>query len=119
MNNSKLAIENVSLSIEETVDRTPQLREREQNLIHILEAVRMVKESESWSTLKKEIFDGLVGTLNKEITEEAKKEDPDRLKLNRLAGQLKWAEKYSDLGKLENVFKLELTKIRQLLYGKG
>jgi len=117
MNNSKFAIEGAALK-NEMVNRQPFLQEREGELIAILDAIRTVQGSKAWSTLKTEVFDGLVERLTKDLQTEAKKETPDGLKLNRLAGQLKWAERYSDLSKLELEFRLELTNIRTQLYGK-
>ena len=117
MNNSKLAIDSVSLSEEEKVDVKPQLQQREGTLIKIIEAIQGVAKTPEWSTLKTELFDNLVNVIEKDLRDEAKKEDPDALKLNRLAGQLKWAEKFSDLTKLENVFRVELTGLRKNLYG--
>lgn len=119
MNNSLLAIEYSNLSLEDAVDRTPTLREREAELIQILSAIQGVASSKEWSSLKEKVFDNLTTTLEKEIKNEAQKENPDTLKLNRLAGQLKWAEKYSDLSKLERIFRGELTNVRKLLYGKS
>lgn len=117
MNNSKLAIDSVSLKEEEQVDQKPLLRQREAFLLKIIEAIQGIIKTPEWSTLKIEVFDNLVNVLEKDIKDEAKKEDPDALKLNRLAGQLKWAEKYSDLTKLEAIFRTELTSIRKNLYG--
>lgn len=117
MNNSKLTIEQVSLHEEEQVDQKPILREKEGELIKILESIRKIQQTEEWSTLKINVFDNLTVSLSKELTSEAKKENPDTLKLNRLAGQLKWAERYSDLSKLEEEFRLQLTNVRKLLYG--
>lgn len=117
MNNSKLAIDSVSLTEEQPVDVAPQLKDREGKLIKIIEALQSVNQSQAWSTLKTEVFDSIVNILEKEIKDEAKKETPDTLKLNRFAGQLKWAEKYSDLYKLENVFRQELTHIRTKING--
>jgi hypothetical protein len=118
MNNSFLAIENVRLEVEEKVDNTESMNEKEAGLVSIIEAIRTINASKEWSTLKEKVFDDLVSLLNSQMTTEARKEIPDTLKLNRLAGQLKWAEKYADLTKLENVFLLELTNIRKLLHGK-
>lgn len=117
MNNSKLAIEKVSLTVEEQVDTKPLLREKESELIAILEALQGIQRSKEWSTLKTKVFDKLPVDLSKQIQTEARLEIPDTLKLNRLAGQLKWAEKYSDLSKLEDIFRLELTNVRKQLYG--
>lgn len=118
MNNSRLVHEAVSLTLEEPLHNKETFRAREGELITIIAALRAVQDSPEWSTLKTKVFDDLPLALTREIQSEARKENPDTLKLNRLAGQLKWAEKYSDLSKLEQVFKLELTNVRTLLYGK-
>ncbi len=117
MNNSKLAIESMSLSEEPRIDNKPLLREQEARLVRILTAIKQVSDSEEWSTLKNEIFDSLVNTLERELKNEAKKESPDTNKLSRLSGQLIWAERYADLVKLENKYRLELQGIRLQLHG--
>ena len=116
MNNSKLAIDSVGIFEEPKVDTKPYLREREGQLLKIIEAIQGVNQSGHWGTLKTELFDTLVDRLENQLKDEGKKENPDSNKLNRLAGQLKWAEKYSDLTKLENVFRVELTSIRKQLH---
>lgn len=117
MNNSLLKIENVPLTMDSTVDRSEMLKEREGKLLRIIEALRSVQGTKSWGVLQELVFDGLTDTLTKEINTEARQDNPDSLKLSRLAGQLKWAEKFSDLSKLENVFRIDLTNIRKA-YGK-
>lgn len=118
-NNSKFALDSISLNEEQPVDLKPQLQQREAHLIKVIEAIRGVSKSVEWSTLKTEIFDSLVNVLEDQIKNEAKKENPDSLKLNRLAGQLKWAEKYADLNKLENVFRVELSGLKIKLHGES
>lgn len=118
MNNSKLAVDFTEITLEEKADITPILRERETKLTKIINAIQGIANTDEWSTLKTEVFDGLARTLGNDIQREARKDSPDTLKLNRLAGQLKWAEKFSDLSKLENVFRTELTNIKKQLYGK-
>lgn len=118
MNNSFLAVEYATLSEEPKTDFVPVFREKEEGLIKIITAIQGVSASKEWSTLKDKVFDALVKNLLKDIQDEARKETPDTLKLNRLSGELKWAEKFSDLKKLENVYRLELTNVRTKLYGK-
>ena len=117
MNNSKFAIDSVSLEIEEPFINVDGFKEREQKLVRVIEALREVEKTHGWSSLKKELFDSLPDSLNKQINQEAKKLSPDINKLNRLAGELKWAEGFSDLKKLEETFKVELQSVRQRLYG--
>lgn len=116
MNNSKIAID--SGFQEENLDRTPWLRQREGELVTIIEAIGRVNESGDWSILKKHIFDGLVETLERKLNLEAKKNDLNSPEIYRLQGQLAWARKYADLQKLNEFFRLELTNIRKQLHGK-
>jgi hypothetical protein len=115
MNLSQVTIE---LTPEPEADNKPRLRAEEGRLVKIIEAIQGISSRPEWSTLKTEVFDNLPTILEKDLKEEAKKDNPDPMKLNRLAGQLKWAEKYSDLTKLESTYKVELQRVRIQLYGK-
>lgn len=117
MNNSKFAIESVPLHVEEPLMNLDGLKEREQKLVRTIEALQEVQKTKAWSSLKKELFDELPASLEKQISAEAKKLNPDTLKLNRLSGELKWAEHYSDLKKPEEMFRVELQNVRKQLYG--
>lgn len=90
----------------------------EARLVRIIEAIQGLRSSKEWSTLKTEVFESLATVLEKDLKTEAKKEDPDPKKLNRLAGELKWADKFADLGKLETSYRLQLQNVRQQLNGK-
>ena len=116
MNNSRIVIDNAS--VEEEFDRAPVLREREAELVKIIEAIKGVISSEEWSSLKNLVWDGVVETLERQQKSEASKEEINTLALSKINGQLVWAKKYADLESLANVFRLELTNIRQILYGK-
>jgi hypothetical protein len=118
MNNSFLAVEKVSLSQDTKVDRAPILRQREGELITILDSLKAIQASKEWSSLKNLIFDELAKSLSKELRSEARADNPNVLKLRFIAGQIKWAEKYADLKKLEDTYRLELTNVRIQLYGK-
>lgn len=106
----------ISDSFEEEV--SPQLRTEESRLIRIIEALKAVQSSQSWSTLKIELFDRLASTLERDLMQEAQKIGADSNKLNRLSGQLEWAEKYADLSKLENRYKVQLSNVKKQLDGK-
>ncbi len=114
MNNSGLAIENLG---DKEIDRELFLQEEEAKTIKIIDAIRGVSESLAWRTLKTELFSDLPLSLKKDLLEESRKESPNVLKLNRLAGKLEWAEKYADLEKLENSYKTKLIGIRKNLHG--
>jgi hypothetical protein len=121
MNNSFIALDNLEpIDKPQEIDRSPWLRQKEVELIKIIEALQRVNVSEDWSTLKSHIFEGVVEKLEKDMLDEAKKDSPDLSKLASLKGQFVWAKKYSDLDSLAQAFKVELQGIRQTLknYGK-
>lgn len=117
MNNSKIALEAVTLSQETPFDVIPQLREREQILVRIIEAIRELKQTAAWSTLKSLIFDDLSASLKRDLLTESRKDSLDPLKISKIAGQLKWSERFSDLDTFEVRYTTELTGIRKQLHG--
>lgn len=99
-------------------DVKEHLQAEEARLIKIIESLREVQRSKSWSSLKTEVFDNLVNSLERSLREEARKDEPNTNKLNRISGELKWAERFSNLGKLENEYQVQLQNVRLKLYGK-
>lgn len=107
---------NISLQYEAPEDDLiPKLRAEESRLTKLLEAIRGLKKSNEWRILTEMLFEALPNTLERTLMEEAKKEVPDTQKLNRLSGQLEWAEKYADLSKLEGKYHVQLQSIKQQL----
>lgn len=115
MNNSQVLTDSFS---EASDDFAPRLRKEEARLLRIVEALQAVQSSKEWSSLKTEVFDNLVNVLEKDLRTESEKIDPEPNKLNRIMGKLEWARRYSDLQKFENEKRVELTNVRQQLYGK-
>ncbi len=95
-----------------------QIQLREAALVRQIEAVRAIQGTSDWSTLKNEIFASLLTSLERVLREEAKNENPNTNKLNRITGEIKWAERFSDLSKLEGTLMVELTQVRKRLHGK-
>ncbi len=110
-------MDSIDVSLEEVPVRSDFLKEREQKLIKIIESLQEVQTTKGWSSLKSKLFDELTVNLERQISVEAKKETPNIQKLNRLAGELKWAERFSDIQKLEDTFRVELQNVRKQLYG--
>lgn len=117
MNNSKLAQDAVNLNIEEPTDITVQLRERQEKLTKLLKGIQ--DANKGWSSLKDELFDPLVATLEGQLLSEAKSESPNPSKLNRLAGNLEMVKRFADLSKLEAIYRNELNQIKLKLHGKN
>ena len=113
MNNSFLGIDESDKEA-----KKEQLRSEEARIVKILEAITTISSSKEWHVLKIEVFDNLVNILEKNIQEEACKEEVKLGRLNHLAGELKWAERYANLSKLEKEYRSKLKSIRINLYGK-
>lgn len=109
MNSSKIVIDN----LEEEVNTTPWLRQRQTELLQIIEAIDAIEASNYWKVLEKKVFEGVVESLYRRLRNE--KDDKE---IYRLQGQIVWSEKYSDLKKLAFVYKQELERIKKQLDGK-
>lgn len=115
MNNSFIAIENVSLELEETVDNTAIFRQKEADLLAIIKAIQTIAESQEWLVLKEKIFDGVVESIKKQREIEIEKKPLNGPMIHSLNGQLVWAKKYSNFETLADIYKQELTNIRKQL----
>lgn len=113
MNNSKIAID--SFSIVDFADTTVILRQRQTELLKIIEALQGVIKTDQWQVLKELMFDGLVESLQRRLQTEASKNELNSPEIYRLNGQLLWAKRYSDLNKLTETYKVELNQITKKL----
>lgn len=109
MNNAKLAIDYVEEQFE--AEKAPLIRQRQEEVVKIIEALESLVLNGNWKVLKILLFDGLVVALEARLKLEASKKMIDVNELNILNGQLMWAKRYSDLNKLIDVYKLELTQL--------
>jgi hypothetical protein len=90
----------------------PTLHSKEGTGVKIIEALLKINETQEWKVLKELVFDDLVGSLERRLLAEAKKDEPNTMELARLNGQLTWAKKYSDLEKFSNEYRVEIKNIR-------
>lgn len=115
MNNSFIAIENVSLNEDKKDINKPFLRAKETKLTAVIEAIVRLANNEDWLLLKEEVFDGVVESLKKQRDTEVEKKPLNGPVIHSLNGQLVWAKKYSDILTLAEIYKLELVNIRKVL----
>lgn len=113
MNNSKIALDKVNLSLEEPTGNLEKLRETETKLVRIIEAISELNQITVWSTLKSLVFDGRIESIEKQVVSESLKQEIHDSELYRLQGRLYEARKY-DLDRLLQDSRQELSKIRQL-----
>lgn len=111
-------MENISLELEEPVDNTVLLREKETQLVKIIQALEEIEKNDTWQYLKETIFDGIVESLKKRRDLEVEKKPLNGPLIHSINGQLEWAKKYSNLTSLASIYRLELSNVRKLLNGK-
>lgn len=114
MNNSKIVLDDMSLSLDEPVDTTEHFREKESELVRIIEAIERIDKSDEWSTLKSLIFSQTVSSLEKRLRAESESDVIHDSNIYRLQGQLIWARKYADLHRLAESYRTELSNIKKL-----
>ncbi len=86
-------------------DSETKLRDRQAELIKILEAIELVLKNKGWQTLKELVFDGVVESLNRQLLSEAKKPKV-------LQGEMAWARRYSNLKSYAEMLQKELQGIK-------
>ena len=111
MNNSKIAIDSALSTTEETYDYKPRLRQRETELVAIIESLQHLVSSKYWQIVQTAVFDKELSNLQKQLIDEN-----DPTKMYRLQGEIKRAEKYNLATRLQ-AYELELMNIRKNLNG--
>lgn len=111
MNNSKIVSYNI---IEPDVDETKLsfLQHNQGGLTQVVEAINRVEASQDWQKLKKVLLDEVVENLERQLSQEALRDQIDTSKIYRLQGQLAWAHKYADLKKLAQFFIKQVENIK-------
>ena len=109
MNNSKIIKDNI-LEVPESIDNSPLLRQQEQELLEVIEALEHIKSSNYWKVLEKKVWIPSLETLQRQLNV-AKEVN----QIFQLQGQIKWAEKVSNLDKMSQMTRNTLTGIRNSL----
>ena len=120
MNNSFIAVENISLELEQVSEpklNLVKLREKETELIKLIEAINKIGASSEWQYLRDNLFKGVVESLKRQRDSEVEKKPLNGPVIHSLNGQLAWAKKYLDIATLADIYKLELANIRKQLHG--
>src|SRR3990167_7992101 len=82
----------------------------------LVESINRVEGTEDWQNLKKLFLDGIVEKLERQLKDEAKKDEVSLPKLYRLQGQIDWAKKYTNLKKISDDKRLEIENIKKQIY---
>jgi len=114
MNNSKLTIDGFTLQEDVQVDVRPHLRQQQESVVSVLEALEAVNRSQHWQTLQSKVFQESLGLLQKQIRNE---KDPKEL--FRIQGKLNWGEKYTNLEDLILEYRRRLENIKNQIKQHG
>lgn len=87
-------------------------QEREAKLVRLIESLEALQQSREWSTLKQELFDGILDSIDRRMEQEAAKPEINTAELYRLQGERKVAKKLQ-LDTLVASYRLELANIRK------
>jgi NADH:ubiquinone oxidoreductase subunit E len=82
--------------------------------VKLIEALGSLRKNKEWSTLKEELFDDALDTLDRKQATEAEKSNIDLPTLYRIQGQKAWVRRY-DFDYLTEMYRLELANIRKQL----
>lgn len=108
MNNSKIALDNV---LEESkVDISPSLRQKETEILAIIEALEHIGGSNYWKVLEQH-FNKDLALLQLQLEKEK-----NPTEIYRLQGQIKQAKKLDFVREVQ-VYRLDLERVRNQLHG--
>lgn len=93
-------------------DSELQLRDRQRDLIEIIEAIDEVLKTKGWQTLKTLVFDEDVERLERQLLSEAKKTGVDIVKIYVLQGELAQSKRRNDLKSYAEMLRKELQGIK-------
>ncbi len=110
MNNSKIAIDNVLMDEAEPVDVRPMLRQRETELVEVIEAIEKISSSNYWKVIQSKVFNPEFQKLQAQLINEK-----ETIDLFRTQGKVSWMTNNLDLTKLLSSKRKELISIREKL----
>lgn len=100
-------------------ERLEHLRVRDSQLVRMIESLDALIKSQEWRTLKEDLFDGVLDSIDKRVRQENEKPELSLPELYRLQGEKRWAKKFSRLELLRESLHQELIKIRKITITPG
>ena len=92
-----------------------KLRERQSELIRIIEAFKSLEISVEWGILKELVFEKSLKSIERQILNEALSKKIDVDKIYRLQGELAWARQYNNVSHFVETIKNQLEDIKNKL----
>lgn len=102
--------------MEEYTDETKiKLRERQTELITIVESFNELEKTKEWQKIKELIYDKSLAAIERQVFSEALNKKIDIDALYRLQGEWAWAKQFSDTDRFISTLKKELENIKTKL----
>ncbi len=95
------------------MDTSDKIRDRQNDLIKIIEAIDEVLKTKGWATLKELVWDGRVSSIERQLLSEAKGVEIKTENIYRLQGELNWTKRYADLKSYAQMCQKELEGIKE------
>lgn len=96
-------------------EQRTKLRERQAELITLLEALAKLDGTKEWKVLKELVFDKSVASIERQLQSEALAPEINLNKLYKLQGEWVWAKQHSDMGRFVDTLKTQLEDIKKKL----
>lgn len=100
---------------EVTEEVKTQLREKQNELISIIEALTRLDTNPDWQTLKELVFDRALDSIERQIRNEALNQTIDTSKIYKLQGEWVWAKQNVDSNRFISTLKIQLEDIKNKL----
>lgn|SRR3990167_1429082 len=101
--------------LELTEEVKTHLRQRQGELLKIVEAYEKLEASKEWTTLKELLFSKSLAAIERQLLNETLANDIKTDKLYRLQGEWSWAKQYNDSSRFVEMLKKQLEDINKKL----
>lgn len=100
---------------ETTEEQKVLLREKQTELIQIIESFEKLEKSKEWETVKELVFEKSLLSIERQIMNEALAKEINISKLYKLQGEWVWAKQYNDVNRFTESLKKQLADIKKRL----
>ena len=91
------------------------LREEENRLIKLIEALSKLDKSKEWQVLKEMVFDKSLASIERQMMTSVLTPDINIEQLYKLQGEWAWAKQFADIDRFVETLKKQLEEIKKKL----
>lgn len=97
-------------------DSKALLRERQTDLIQIIEAFASLEKNEAWTVIKNLVYDKSLASIERQILIQSLTQEVSIEKIYKLQGEWAWAKQFSNPIQFVDLLKKQLTEIKKKLH---